>query len=51
MYKVMTNTSLAPPQSWAVTGSPISATGTNTCFTLPGGIVGNTNTFVTIQEQ
>jgi subtilase family serine protease len=51
VYNVLTNTSLAPPQSWAVTGGPISATGTNTCFTLPGGIVGNTNVFVLIQEQ
>jgi subtilase family serine protease len=51
VYKVLTNTSLVPAQSWMVTGSPILATGTNTCFTLPGGIVGNTNTFVLIQEQ
>jgi len=51
VYFVLTATSLGPAQSWAVTSGPISATGTNTCFTLPGGIVGNTNTFVTIQEQ
>ena len=51
VYNVLTNTSLVPPQSWAVTGGPILASDTNTCFTLPGGIVGNTNTFVLIQEQ
>jgi len=51
VYKVLTNTSLLPPQSWSVTGSPISATGTNTCFTLSGGIAGNSNTFVIIQQQ
>jgi hypothetical protein len=51
VYNVLTNTSLAPPQSWAVTGSPITATDTSTCFTLPGGIVGNTNVFVEILEQ
>jgi hypothetical protein len=51
VYIVLTTTSLVPAQSWAVTGGPIPATGTNTCFTLPGGIVGSTNTFVTIQEQ
>jgi len=51
VYDVLTNASLAPPQSWTVAGSPISATGTNTCITLPGGTSGNTNIFVIIQEQ
>jgi len=49
-YTILTNTSLAPPQTWAAAGSPITATGTNTCFTLPGGIVGKTNTFVVIKQ-
>jgi hypothetical protein len=50
VYNVLTNTSLAPPQSWAVAGGPITATNTNTCFTLPGGILGNTNVNVMIQQ-
>jgi subtilase family serine protease len=51
VYVVMTNSSLGALHSWTPTGSPITATATNTCFTLPGGIVGDTNTFVIIQEQ
>ncbi len=50
VYNVLTNTSMAPPQSWAVAGGPITATNTTTCFTLPGGIVGNTNVNVVIQQ-
>ncbi len=51
VYNVLTNASLVAPQSWAVAGSPITATDTNTCFTLPGGIVGNAATFVEIQQN
>jgi hypothetical protein len=50
VYNVLTNTSLAPPQSWAVAGGPITATNTTTCFALPGGIVGSTNAYVVIQQ-
>jgi hypothetical protein len=50
VYNVLTNTSLAPSQSWAVAGGPITATNTNTCFTLPGGILRNTNVNVVIQQ-
>jgi len=49
-YNVLTNTSLAAPQAWSVAGGPIMATNTNTCFTLPGGITGNTNVNVVIQQ-
>jgi hypothetical protein len=48
-YNVLTNTSLASPQNWGVVGSPILATSTNTCFTLPGG-VSHTNVFVVIKQ-
>jgi hypothetical protein len=50
VYNVLTNASLAPPQSWAVAGGPITATNTTTCFTLPGGIAGNANVNVVIQQ-
>jgi hypothetical protein len=50
VYNVLTNTSVNTPQSWAVAGGPITATNTNTCFTLPGGILGNTNVNVVIQQ-
>jgi fibronectin-binding autotransporter adhesin len=49
VYRVLTNTSLAPPQSWAPTGSPVTATNTTTCFTLPGGSPA-TNAFVVIKQ-
>ncbi len=48
-YTVLTNTSLNPPQTWAAAGTT-TATGTNTCFTLPGGIMGNTNVNVVIKQ-
>ena len=50
IYNVLTNTSLVPPQSWAVAGGPITATNTTTCFTFPGGIGASTSTFVVIQQ-
>jgi alpha-L-arabinofuranosidase len=50
VYNVLTNTSLGPPQSWAVAGGPITATNTTTCFTMPGRIVGNTSVYVVIQQ-
>jgi hypothetical protein len=50
VYNVLTNTSLNAPQPWAVIGGPITATNTNTCFTLPGGVSANTNVFVVIQQ-
>jgi hypothetical protein len=48
VYNVLTNTCLAPPQSWAATGT-ITATSATTCFTLPGGM--SSNVFVLIQQQ
>ncbi|MGP8199836.1 MAG: YDG domain-containing protein [Limisphaerales bacterium] len=51
VYNVLTNASLAAPQSWQVSGGPITATNTTTCFTLPGGISGNTSVYVVIQQQ
>ncbi len=50
VYNVLTNTSLGPPQSWAVAGGPITASNTTTCFTLPDGIVQSTNVYVVIQQ-
>jgi hypothetical protein len=51
VYTVLTNASLtAPASSWVAAGSPITATTTNTCFTLPGGIAGKTNEFVVIKQ-
>jgi hypothetical protein len=50
-YSVLTNASLISPQSWAIAGTPIMATNMTTCFTLPGGIGGNTNSFVMIKRQ
>jgi hypothetical protein len=51
VYTVLTNARLtAPTSSWVAAGSPITATATNTCFTLPGGIVGKTNEFVVIKQ-
>ncbi|MGP8201349.1 MAG: YDG domain-containing protein [Limisphaerales bacterium] len=49
-YKVLTNTSLAAPQTWSLAGGPITASNTTTCFTLPGGITGKTNVNVVIQQ-
>jgi hypothetical protein len=49
MYTVMTNNSLTSPLTWAASGAPITATGTTTCYTLPGGIVGSPNIFVEIK--
>jgi len=49
VYNVLTNTSLAPPQAWAPAGSPITATNTTTCVTLPVA-GGNTNAFVVIKQ-
>ncbi|MGD0258858.1 MAG: PA14 domain-containing protein [Verrucomicrobiota bacterium] len=51
VYYVLTNTSLAVPRaSWPTNGTPITATNTTTCFTLPGGIVRKTNVFVVIEQ-
>jgi cytochrome c peroxidase len=50
-YSVLTNASLGPIQSWALAGSPMMATNTTMCCTLPGGNIGNTHTFVMIKQQ
>jgi hypothetical protein len=50
IYNVLTNSSLNPPQTWASAGS-VTATSTTTSFALPGGIIGNTNVNVVIQQQ
>jgi len=47
-YDVLTNTSLAGNGTWVSAGYT-NATGTTTCFTLPGGIVGKPSVFVRIQ--
>jgi hypothetical protein len=49
-YTVLTNVSLDAPQVWASAGT-VDATATSTCFTLPGGITGNTNVNVVIKQQ
>jgi hypothetical protein len=49
VYNVLTNSSLNPPVTWAAAGS-VTATNTTTSFTLPGGITGNTNVNVVIQQ-
>ena len=49
-YNVLTNTGLSTPQVWTVLAGPILATNTNTCYTLPGGITGQTNVNVVIQQ-
>ncbi len=48
VYDVMTNTSLTGNGAWASAGST-NASGTTTCFTLPGGIVGKPSVFVQIK--
>jgi hypothetical protein len=50
VYTVLTNTSLTAPISWTAAGTPITASNTTTCFTLPGGIVGQPNAFVVIKQ-
>jgi hypothetical protein len=50
VYNVLTNNSLTAPSSWAAASSPITATNTITCFTLPGGIVGKPRAFVVIKQ-
>ena len=47
-YDVMTNTSVTGSGLWVSAGYT-NATDTSTCFTLPGGIVGNPSVFVRIQ--
>ena len=49
-YTVMTNLNLASPQSWVPVGSPITASNTTTCFTLPGGTMGKSHVFVMIKQ-
>ena len=48
-YMVMTNLNLASPQGWSPASSPIEASETTTCFTLPGGISGKPHVFVSIK--
>jgi hypothetical protein len=48
-YTVLTNDNLAS-STWTAVGSPIQASNTTTCFTLPGGIKGKTNVFVMIKQ-
>ncbi len=48
-YDVLTNTSLSANGSWSSAGST-TASDTNTCLTLPGSIVGNSNVFVVIKS-
>jgi len=51
VYSVLTNSSLATaPASWPAAGNPITATSSNTCFTLPGGIGGKPRVFVVIKQ-
>jgi autotransporter-associated beta strand protein len=47
-YDVMTNTSLTGNGAWVSAGYT-NASGTTTCFTLPGGILRNPSVFVRIQ--
>jgi autotransporter-associated beta strand protein len=50
-YNVYTTTSLSPPITWTrVNSSPIPATGTSTCYTLPGSVVGQPQLFVNVQQ-
>jgi autotransporter-associated beta strand protein len=48
VYDVMTNTSLNGNGAWVSAGNT-NATSTSTCFTLPGGIIGNPHVFVQIK--
>jgi len=48
-YDVLTNSTFNSNGSWVSAGS-VSASGTTTCFTLPGTIVGQSNVFVLIQQ-
>jgi autotransporter-associated beta strand protein len=50
VYTVLTNTGPCGITSWASAGSPITATDTNTSFTLPGGMAGQPQVFVAIKE-
>lgn len=49
-YTVLTNTTLASPQAWAVAGGPITASNTTTCYTLTGAVIPGTNAFVIIKQ-
>ncbi|MGA7873415.1 MAG: hypothetical protein WCA22_21210, partial [Candidatus Binatus sp.] len=50
-YNVYTTPNLTPPVNWTiVNASPITATGTNTSYTLPGSIAGQPQLFLTIQQ-
>jgi autotransporter-associated beta strand protein len=50
-YNVYTTTNLAPPIIWTlVNSSPIPATGTTTCYTLPGSVLGQSQLFVTVKQ-
>jgi len=49
IYSVMTNSILAAPGAWVSAGST-NATGTTTCFTLPGSNSGKPNLFVVIRR-
>jgi hypothetical protein len=48
VYNVLTNSNLSTA-NWSAAVSPITATNTTTCFTLPGGLSG-TNVFVVITQ-
>jgi autotransporter-associated beta strand protein len=50
VYSVLTNACLGGIATWACAGDPITATGTSTSFTLPGGMTGQPQVFVTIKQ-
>lgn len=49
VYNVLTNASLTTPGTWVSAGST-NATGTTTCYTLPGRRAGKATMFVVIQK-
>lgn len=50
IYNVLTNADLVLPHTWGLAGGPITATDTNTCFTLPCGIKASAHLFLQIQQ-
>ncbi|MGD0812821.1 MAG: Ig-like domain-containing protein [Verrucomicrobiota bacterium] len=49
VYNVLTDSSLRPPQSWAGSGTPVTASNTITCYTLSKGMT-NGSVFVVIKQ-
>ncbi len=50
VYEVLTNATLFPTVTWGAIGAPVTATDTNTCLTLPGGIGASPSAIVIIRE-